>query len=188
MVNPSRSYTPVAKLLHWLMALVILVSAAIGIYGALFLSYGVSPAETAWKAQVITVHKSLATTVLFLIIARIAWRATHRPPALLGMGPLMTRAAHGGHLLLYILMVLDPIIGWANSSASGYPIPVLGLFHIPQLIAKNPAWVPTISSVHEWISYSLLAVVAGHILFALKHTFMENDGTMESMLPSGSKR
>lgn len=188
MPNSHQSYTSVAKLLHWLMALIILVSAVIGLYGALFLSYGITPAETAWKARVITLHKDLATTVLFLIVARVLWRISHRPPALAGMSPFMAKAAHFGHLLLYVLMVLAPLSGWANSSASGHPIPVMGLFEIPRLMAKNDALAPTISMAHAWITYSLLAVIAGHILFALKHQWLDKDGTLQAMMPGRARK
>lgn len=47
----SSSYTATAKAFHWLMAFVIIVGSAYGIYGALFLHYGVSNAETAAKIR-----------------------------------------------------------------------------------------------------------------------------------------
>ncbi|MCW2315489.1 cytochrome b561 [Rhodoblastus acidophilus] len=179
----GRSYTPTAKALHWAMAALIVVAAIIGIYGAVFLHYGVDDAQTALKIQVITLHKNIATTTLFLIALRIVWRLTHQPPELKGMSPVMVKAAHAGHAVLYVLMVLVPVSGWANSSAAGYPIPVAGLFQIPHLVEPNKALTPTLSALHEYLAYALLVIVAGHIAAALKHRFIDKDDVLASMLP-----
>lgn len=182
MENASRSYTAGAKVLHWLMAILIIVAIGVGWYGA-SLHYGIDKEHDAYKVWVITLHKSIATTTLFLIVARIAWRLTHRPPELVGMSALMTKAAHAGHLLLYILMVAVPVSGWANSSSAGYIIPVAGLFTIPRLMDKTPELTPYLSTLHAYLAWTLAAVVAGHVAFALKHRFIDRDDTLQSMLP-----
>lgn len=165
------------------MALLIIVAAIVGLYGALGLHYGVSDSETALKIKVITIHKDIASVTLFLIVLRILWRVTHRPPALTGMSPLMVMAAHLGHILLYALMIIVPVLGWANSSSAGYEIPVAGLFTIPALVAKNPQLTPMLSEAHAICAYLLLLVVIGHIGFALKHRFIDRDNVMQAMLP-----
>lgn len=132
----------------------------------------------------ITIHKNIATTTLFLIVGRILWRVTHRPPELENVNPIMARAAHVGHLVLYGLMVVVPVSGWANSSSAGYPIPVAWLFKIPPLVAKNEALTPTLSALHAYAAWTLLVVVAGHVAFALKHRFIDKDPSFASMLPA----
>lgn len=179
----SRSFNPTSKVFHWLMAAIILAAWVIGYYGGAMLHYGVSDAQTAQKIWVITLHKSIATTTLFLIAARLIWRYFHRPPALADMPAIMKVATHLGHWILYILMVAVPISGWWNSSSAGYPIPVLGLFTIPQLGAKNPELTPYLVSAHFYLSWALLIVVAGHAAFALKHHFIDKDETLTAMLP-----
>lgn len=181
--TPLRSYTAPAKVLHWLMALIIISVWFIGLYGA-SLSYQHGPAETAQKIWWITFHKEIATTTIFLIVLRIVWRATHRPPELTGMSPVMVMAAHLGHVLLYVLMIAVPLLGWANSSSAGYDIPVLGLFHLPTLMDKNELLTPTLSLLHKIVAYVLGLVVLGHAAFALKHHFIDKDDTIRSMLPS----
>ncbi|MCL1074113.1 cytochrome b [Shewanella dokdonensis] len=187
MATQNRSYTGTAKVLHWAMAIVILTAMAIGAYSGLFLSYGIDAAHDLQKSETITLHKSIATISLFLIVLRIIWRVTHRPPALTGMSQLMIKAAHAGHHLLYLLMVLVPVVGWAYSSAAGYPIPVAGLFTIPPLLPKSPDLVPYIAPVHSVLAYTLLVVIAGHAAFALKHYFIDKDDTLQSMLPGHKK-
>jgi cytochrome b561 len=56
--------------------------------------------------------------VLGLVLLRILWRATHRPPAMPGsFGALERFAAHAAHGALYVLMVLLPLSGWMHDSA-----------------------------------------------------------------------
>lgn len=173
----NREYTTPAKLLHWAMAAVIAVAWVIGFYAST-LTYGVD----ANKGWIITLHKSVATITLFLIVLRILWRATHRPPELVGFSPLMRAAAHGGHALLYVLMIILPLSGWVWSSAAGYDIPVAGLFHLPALVAKNKDLASVFSEIHETLAWFTGAVVVGHVLFALKHQIVDRDGTLRAMM------
>nr|WP_314262386.1 cytochrome b [uncultured Devosia sp.] len=179
----SHEYNPVSKLLHWLMAAIIIIAWIIGFYGGDMLHYGVSETETAQKVWAITLHKSVGTTILFLIVARLLWRASHRPPALVDMPAMMKHATHFGHALLYLLMIAVPVSGWANSSAAGYAIPVAGLFTIPGLGGANPELSPFLVSLHFYLSWALGLTLAGHALFALKHHFLDRDTTLNSMMP-----
>jgi len=183
MSNATRSYTATAKWLHWIMAALIIVASIIGIYGA-SLHYGIDAAHDKVKAGWITTHKNIATITLFLIVIRILWRITHKPPEFMGLSPLMTKAAHLGHFVLYLLMLAVPVSGWANSSAGGHEIPVAWLFTIPQLGDKNPAIGHTLVVLHEYLGWTIVVVVLGHIAFALKHRLIDRDGIMESMLPN----
>tara|TARA_B100000287_G_scaffold413218_1_gene444494 strand:+ start:2952 stop:3509 length:558 start_codon:yes stop_codon:yes gene_type:complete len=182
MENTVRSYTATAKALHWLMALLIIVASAIGLYSSTF-EYGADQALNEYKGGLITLHKQIASITIFLIALRIAWRLTHRPPELTGMSPMMAKAAHGGHILLYALMIIIPLAGWTLSSSAGYPIPVAGLFNLPPLVDKSEAIQAIAGPIHRWGSWFMLLVIAGHIFFAIKHKVIDKDGTMESMLP-----
>lgn len=104
-----RNFNPLSKLLHWIMAAIIIVAWIVGYYGGAMLHYGVNDAETAQKIWAITLHKSIATTTLFLIVLRIVWRMAHRPPALGNMPKIMKHFTHLGHAALYFLMVAVPV-------------------------------------------------------------------------------
>lgn len=179
----SRNFNPTSKMFHWLMAAIIIAASIVGYYGGAMLHYGVSQEETAQKIWAITLHKQIATTTLFLIVARLAWRAWHRPPALTDMPPIMKHMTHLGHAFLYFLMVAVPVSGWANSSSAGYTIPVAGLFTIPGLMAKTPWLTPYLVWTHWFLSWALILTVTGHVLFALKHHFFDKDETLSAMLP-----
>ncbi|MPN29196.1 Cytochrome b561 [bioreactor metagenome] len=122
MKNTSQYYTRTAQMLHWLMAAIFIAAWCIGFYSGNFLSYEI---DGSFKGQVITLHKNIATTIIFLVLIRIFWRYTHPVPALPdSMSPLMKVLAHLGHLALYLMLLALPITGCLFSWSAGHPAPV----------------------------------------------------------------
>lgn len=130
-------------------------------------------------------HKAFASELLFLLIARVAWRLTHTPPAMpRQMSIAMQRAAHIGHLILYVLALTAlPVSGWIWSSIADKPIMVLGLFQLPPLMDPNPALYNLAKWVHVICAWTSAALVLGHIAMALKHHFIDKDHVLKSMAP-----
>ncbi|GJD80053.1 cytochrome b561 [Methylobacterium gregans] len=175
----AQSYTPTAKALHWLMAAIWIA--------AWFLGAAAVYMREAWNPHhgLTITHKALASTLLFLIVARVAWRLTHPVPVLPGtMSPLMKRAAGLGHLALYAAALLAlPLSGWIWSSVAGKPILVLGLFQLPPLTAPAREWYDLAKLAHVTLAWGTGALVLGHVLIALKHHFLDKDGILRGMLP-----
>ena len=169
-----------AKAFHWIMAAIIVAAWLIGFYTANFLSYA---DPNSGKGDLITVHKQIATTVLFLVVLRILWRMTHAAPELPdSMSPAIKLAAHLGHLALYALMLAVPLSGWLFSSAAGYPVPVAWLFHLPALTGKvDEADLAAFRDVHTYLAWAIGLLVAGHAAMAVKHEFIDKDGTLSKM-------
>lgn len=179
MNNKSKYYTRTAQVLHWVMAIIFITAWAIGFYSGNFLSYEV---DGSFKGDVITLHKNIATTILFLVVVRIFWRYTHPAPELPEtMSPLMKRLAHLGHLGLYFMLLALPITGCLWSWSLGYPAPVLFLFDLPALIGKNPQVTEIVKPLHIWISWAAGLLLLGHIAAALKHHFIDKDHVLDSM-------
>src|SRR5574344_1876215 len=89
--TPSAHYDATAKLLHWLMALMIF-----GLLGLGFYMQGLPLSPQ--KLQFYSWHKWAGVTVFFLALLRLVWRATHQPPALPGhMSTLERWGAKLGH-------------------------------------------------------------------------------------------
>ena len=171
-------YTSVAKSLHWLMALMIFGLLALGFYMS---DLPLSPE----KLQLYSWHKWAGITVFVLVWLRLAWRITHRPPALPGsMSPLMQLGAHAGHLLLYVLMIAIPLSGWLMSSAKGVQTVWFGVLPLPDLLAKDKALGQLLAQMHEALSMGLLLLIAGHAVAAFFHHFFHKDDTLRRMLPS----
>ncbi|HZV53465.1 MAG TPA: cytochrome b [Rhodocyclaceae bacterium] len=173
----DQRYTSTAIALHWLMAVLILGSFMVGVY---MHDLPLSP----MKLKIYSWHKWAGVTIFLLTLARLAWRATHRPPALPAAMPRWQQsAAHVGHVLLYLLMIVIPLTGWLMSSAKGFQTVYFGVLPIPDLLAKNKELGDTLREVHEALNFLMIALVAGHVGAALKHHFVDRDDILTRMAP-----
>jgi len=127
-------------------------------------------------------HKWLGITVLFLVIIRLLWRATHPAPKLdLKMPIWQEKVMALTHVALYLLMFAIPLVGWLMSSAKGYTVNYFGLFDLPDLVGKDKALGHQLKEVHELLANVLVALVGLHVLAALKHQFIDKDGLLGRM-------
>jgi cytochrome b561 len=171
------SYTKTAKVLHWLMAILLFGLLALGFY---MHDLPLSPE----KLKLYSWHKWAGVTAFLLVGFRLLWRLAHRPPALPASMPrLMQFAAHAGHLLLYVLMIAIPLSGWLMSSAKGFQTVYFGVLPIPDLLDKNKEIGDLLALVHKSLNLLFVAVLAGHIGAALKHHFIDKDDILTRMLP-----
>ena len=168
-------YTPLAKGLHWLMAVMILGLLALGIYMS---DLPLSPQKLTFYSW----HKWAGVTVFLLVWLRLGWRLTHRPPALPeSLSAPMRWAAHAGHALLYGLMVVIPLSGWLMSSAKGFQTVWFGVLPIPDLIGKDKALGDLLQQTHKLLNLLLMLTLAGHVAAALWHHFVVKDDTLRRM-------
>jgi len=171
------SYTKTAKVLHWLMAILLFGLLALGFY---MQDLPLSPE----KLKLYSWHKWAGVTAFLLVAFRLLWRLAHRPPALPASMPrLMQFAAHAGHLLLYVLMIAIPLSGWLMSSAKGFQTVYFGVLPIPDMLDKNKEIGDLLALVHKSLNLLFVAVLAGHIGAALKHHFIDKDDILTRMLP-----
>lgn len=171
----NTTYTPVAKGLHWLMAVLILGLLALGIYMS---DLPLSPQ----KLELYSWHKWFGVTVFLLLWLRLAWRVTHRPPALPEtLSAPMRLAAHAGHAALYLLMLAIPLSGWLMSSAKGFQTVWFGVLPIPDLLGRDRELGDLLQQVHKLLNLLLMLTLAGHVLAALWHHFVLMDDTLRRM-------
>jgi len=167
-----------SQILHWLIALLILVLGVVG------LTMGELP-RTPKYFWVYTAHKSLGLTVLALVVLRLGWRLhAGAPPPVPGTPTWQERIARTTHWLLYVLMFAIPLSGWLYDSASGLrPFHWFGLVEVPRLVAPDPRTVAVSHAIHEYGFWLLIAVVLAHAGAALHHHFVQRDATLARMLP-----
>lgn len=164
--------------LHWLIALMIVAGFYLG-----WIMTDI-PGFTPTKLKYFSWHKWIGVTVFTLAVFRLAWRLTHRAPAMpSGMAPLQKLAAHAVHVILYLLMFLIPISGYLYSSAAGIQVVYLGIVPLPVLIGPDAMLKALLKTIHIWLNYSLLTLVAAHVLAALKHHFIDRDGLLARVIP-----
>jgi len=176
MRNSPTSYGWIAKTLHWGMAVGFLIMFALGFYMT-GLPLGPDMFEK------IALHKSIGVVILFLAVLRLAWRLFNPTPRFPDAMAWYERlGAHATHIGLYALMFAMPLSGWAMSSAANFPVSVFGWFTLPALMEPNKEMVDTLKSVHAIFGYVILAVLALHVLAALKHHFWNRDDVLKRML------
>jgi cytochrome b561 len=176
--RPAR-YTGVAIALHWLLALGIVGAFGVGLY---MHELPVSPT----RLKLYNWHKWAGVTILALSALRLLWRLTHRPPADVPMPGWQAAVAHATHIGLYGLFFAVPLIGWAYSSAAGYPIVWFGVLPLPDFVPVDKALAEAIKPWHERSAWLLALLVALHVAGALKHHFVDRDGLIDRMRFGGT--
>ncbi|MBU6259757.1 MAG: cytochrome b [Burkholderiales bacterium] len=174
--TPAPRYTLVAIALHWLLALMIVGTFGVGWYMA---DLPLSPT----RLRLFNYHKWAGITILALSALRLLWRLTHRPPPDGPMPAWQARAAHALHGLLYLLFFAVPLMGWAYSSAAGFPIVVYGVLPLPDFVPHDRALAETLKPLHGDLAWTLAVVVLLHVAAALKHQFVDRDGLLQRMRP-----
>lgn len=167
--------------LHWMLGLAIVGLLVMGWY---MTGLPFSPQ----RLKLYNWHKWAGTAVLALSVLRLLWRLIRRPPDLpAAMRSAMPRwqqgAHHGVHHLLYLLFLLVPLLGWAYSSAAGFPIVFLGLVQLPDFVPVSPELADALKPWHGLSAYALTALVALHVAAVVKHQLVDRDGLMARMLP-----
>ncbi len=178
MNTPATRYNSTAIALHWLLALAILGSLALGLY---MTSLPLSPT----RLKLYNWHKWAGVTILLLSAGRLLWRLLHRPPADLPGPAWQHRVAHGVHFALYVLFFAVPIAGWAYSSAAGFPVVWLGVIPLPDFVTPDKATAEIYKGVHATLAFLLGGLVLLHIAAALKHQFIDRDGLIGRMWFTG---
>jgi cytochrome b561 len=179
--TPVARYTPMAMALHWVLALGIFTAFAVGLWVE---DLPFSPA----KLKYMNWHKWAGICILALTVLRLLWRFTHRPPAL---PPEITRAMpgwqHAAHLgtqhLMYLLSLMVPLLGWAYSSAKGFPVVLFGVLPLPDLIPVNKELAESIKPLHALAAFGLIGLAGLHIAAALKHQLIDKDNLLARMRP-----
>lgn len=175
MMKNASGFKPIARLLHWLMAAMIIAM--------LFIGVGMVSSVSLRHEMLIAIHKPLGIAILVLVIVRLVVRFTNRPPALPQDLPVWQKAAaHLSHWVLYGLMLAMPLIGWAMLSAGGYPVMLGGGVQLPALMGADPVAFAWLRNAHEVLAFVLFAAVVGDLAAALFHGLIRRDGVLGSMV------
>jgi cytochrome b561 len=134
---------------------------------------------------IVQIHRSLGLTVCALTIFRLAWRWHARIPPLPGDLPTMQRwAARANEGLIYLLLLAQPVVGLLYSNSYGVRVNLFLMVQLPSVIARDPARGETLGTLHNFLGYSLLALIGLHAAAALFHHFIRRDDVLNAMLPS----
>jgi len=187
----APGYSNVAIALHWLIAALVIGNLCLGEY------FADLPSSDPKLFALVQLHKSVGLTVLILSVARLAWRLGHPvPPLPASMNPALRVLARTTHVLLYVLIIVIPLSGWAMVSASplGLPTSYFGLFqwpHIPVIAdlprARKVSLRHNLMVIHATLATSAIILIGIHVVGASYHQFIRRDDILKRMLPGFSR-
>ncbi|MCA3183100.1 MULTISPECIES: cytochrome b/b6 domain-containing protein [unclassified Cupriavidus] len=181
MMATHTQFSGLQKLLHWLMAVLILSMLFVGV-GMVFT---VSQAHD----TLVALHRPLGIALLLLVIVRLAVRLRRgAPPLPDSIPPAQQFVAKASHYVLYGLMLAMPLVGWGMLSAGGYPVTMAGSFHLPPILPASVTLFALLRTLHTWLGLALFAVVLLHLAAALLHALVLRDGVFAAMAPGGGRR
>ena len=178
-MTPARThFSPLARLLHWTMAPLIIAM--------LFIGVGMVATVSRAHDTLVAIHRPLGIALLLLVVLRASVRIKRgSPPLPDDMSAPQRFAAKASHLLLYLLMAAMPLIGWAMLSAAGYPVTLYGPWHLPPIAPHNTELFALLRALHTWLAFALFATVLLHLAAALFHGLIRRDGVLSSMARGG---
>ena len=177
--HANNRYNTLSILLHW-----VLGAALVGIF-----FFGVYMADLPFSPQRLKLynwHKWAGISILVLSALRLLWRLTHPAPPLpakieQAMPGWQLKAHLATHFALYALFFVVPLLGWAYSSAAGFPVVLFGQWPLPDLVAPDKDLAAILKNLHKLGALALGGLVVLHIAAALKHQFIDRDGLLQRM-------
>jgi cytochrome b561 len=172
----DQQFTAFSRLLHWVMAVLVLAM--------LFIGVGMVSSVSERYHLLVSIHKPLGIAILVLVVIRFVNRLLNPAPPLPAHLPLwQALAAKMSHIVLYALMFALPLVGWALLSAAGYPIVLYGPLHLPPILPHDAMVYAALREAHTYLAYLLFATFIAHLGAALLHALIHRDGVFASMAP-----
>ena len=176
MISARHRFSPLQRLLHWLMAACLIAM--------LFIGVGMVSTVAPKYLPLITIHKTLGIALLVLVLIRLAVRALLGAPPLPAELPTPVKlAAHLSHYALYGLMIVMPLLGWAMLSAAKYPVVLWGKKFLPVILPQSDRVHTLLWNAHYYLAFAFFALVLVHVAAALFHALIRRDGVFETIAP-----
>jgi cytochrome b561 len=174
MIGGNQHFTPLQRLLHWLMAACVLAM--------LFIGVGMVSTVMPKYLTLVSIHKPLGIAILVLALIRWALRLRYGVPPLPAdlPGP-MKLAAEGSHYVLYALMIAMPLLGWGMLSAASYPVVLFGGWHLPAILRQSDSLHTLLWNAHFYLAFVFFALILLHVAAALFHALVRRDGVFQTM-------
>jgi cytochrome b561 len=169
---PARFALP-SRILHWLMAPMVIVQLLIGVTMIASLSY---------YPLLLAIHRPLGILILGFAVVRLGNRLTHRlPPFPATMSRAERRIASWSEYLLYALLLVQPLIGWAMLSAARFPIVLVGPLRLPCIAPHDIDVYAVLREAHSVFAFLLFATFTAHVCAVLFHTLVLRDRLLDRM-------
>jgi len=175
MTTAQAQFNVRMRVLHWLMAAAVLTMLGIGV---------AMVASLADYHRLVSIHRPLGILILILVVIRFVNRLfSTLPPFPASMSPQERLAATASEVLLYGLLFVQPLVGWALLSAAGYPIVLWGSLHLPPILPHSVMLYAILRKTHTVLAYLLFMAFLAHFGAVLFHTLIVRDGLFNRMAP-----
>lgn len=166
-------YPATSRMLHWIVAALVLATWPLGFF--------IKFTKNEVTLDFYLVHESLGFLVLWVMLLRVGNKLLVQAPH--AEGPAIERmAASTVHGLLYLFLIVMPVSGFLATNAHGFPLVWFGLIPVWSPLGKTPDIAWTLSSIHTWSAWTLLALFALHIGAVLLHHVIKRDNTLYRIL------
>jgi cytochrome b561 len=173
-------FSGMQRILHWLMAIMVLAMLFIGVTM-------VSTLKPRFLT-LISIHKPLGIAILALVVLRLGLRLRLGAPQLPDdLAWTKALAAKLSHFVLYALLIAMPLVGWGMLSAGGYPIVLYGSLHLPAILPHDDQLHAILRTTHIVLAYMFFATILLHVAAALFHVLIRRDGVFRTMAGIGPK-
>ena len=173
----APGYGTVARVLHWIIALLVVLQIPAGI------AMTSEPLASAADPLFIY-HKGMGAVLLVLVVARVLWRVTHRPPPFAAyMPPLEQRIAGMTHKAIYALLLVMVVSGYVRTVGDGFPIELLDALGVPPLLPPMPRMAAAMLVVHQFAVFALIGLVAAHVSMVMRHQLIDKNPVLARMWP-----
>ena len=117
------------------------------------------------------------------MLVRLLCRLRHPAPPLPADIPAIQQfAAHATHWALYVLLIVQAIVGWIATSAYRAPILVFWLFELPPIWPVDQPFSERMFGLHRLLGIAIVALLCAHIGAALYHHFVRRDRVLMRMV------
>lgn len=174
MTNRTERFTLLQRVLHWVMAIMVLAM--------LFIGVAMISTLRPRFLTLIAIHRPLGIAILVLALFRLIVRFKYgAPPLPEDLPTIQVVAAKISHVVLYVLLIAMPLIGWGMLAAGGYPIILYGPLHFPKILPHDDHLHAILRSAHTVLAYVFFITVLMHVAAALFHALIRRDGVFRAM-------
>jgi cytochrome b561 len=173
-----NSFSGMQRVLHWLMAIMVLAMLFIGVSM-------LSTLEPRFLT-LIAIHRPLGIAILVLAVIRLGVRLRRGgPPLPADLPRAQALAAKFSHFVLYALLIAMPLVGWGMLSAGGYPVVLYGSLHLPAILPHDDRLHAILLTTHMVLACMFIATILLHVAAALFHAWIRRDGVFRAMAGAG---
>lgn len=171
----QQQFTVRMRFFHWLTAAMVLTMLGIGV---------AMVASLADYHRLVSIHRPLGILLLIVVVIRFINRHySTLPPFPATMSQRERKVASASELFLYVLLAVQPLIGWGMLSAARYPVTLFGSLHLFPILPHNAMLYVVLREAHTILAYLLFLTFVAHLGAVLFHTWAVRDGTFSRMAP-----